>query len=82
MNCDFFSDVLTAVSQSLVMGASSSERAVGARAIALQPDGTVQGAIAWEGYGAGEPIAVPSPQMDKPPDPEYPWYTKRCYLKY
>ncbi|XP_013180244.1 PREDICTED: probable G-protein coupled receptor CG31760 [Papilio xuthus] len=67
-------EILTAVSQSLVMGASAVERAVGARAIVLQPDGIIEGSIAWERFGTGEPIAVPAPPRDNPPDPEYPWY--------
>lgn len=62
-----------AVSQGLVMGSSASERAVGARAIALRTDGLVNSAVAWERFGAAEPVAVVSPQLEKLPDPEYPW---------
>ncbi|GBP70151.1 Probable G-protein coupled receptor CG31760 [Eumeta japonica] len=68
------SEYLISVSEGLVMGASPKERAVGARALALRPDGTVNGAVAWQRLGAGEPVAVMSPKMDEPPDPEYPWY--------
>ncbi|CAG9788661.1 unnamed protein product [Diatraea saccharalis] len=63
-----------AVSQGLVMGASLSERAVGSRALALRSDGVVNSAVAWERYGTAEPVAVVSPQLEEPPDPEYPWY--------
>ncbi|KAH9638803.1 hypothetical protein HF086_002043 [Spodoptera exigua] len=67
-------EVLMAVSQGLVLGSSPSERAVGARALALRSDGVVNSAVAWERYGTADPIAVVSPQLEKPPDPEYPWY--------
>lgn len=62
-----------AVSQGLVMGATPSDRAVGARALALRTDGAVNSAVSWERYGNGEPVPVPSPILEKPPDPEYPW---------
>lgn len=62
-----------AVSQGLVLGASPSERAVGARALALRPDGVVNSAVAWERYGTADPVAVVSPQLEKQPDAEYPW---------
>lgn len=56
------------------MGSSPTERAVGARAIALRSDGNVDSAVAWERYGTAEPVPVRTPQIDKPPDSEYPWY--------
>lgn len=55
------------------MGSSTSERAVGARAVAIRSDGVVNSAVAWERYGTAEPDPVKSPQIDKPPDSEYPW---------
>ncbi|XP_028166441.1 probable G-protein coupled receptor CG31760 [Ostrinia furnacalis] len=64
-------ETLMAVSQGLVMG---SERAVGSRALALRSDGVVNSAVAWERYGTAEPVPVVTPQLEKPPDPEYPWY--------
>ncbi|XP_026756087.2 probable G-protein coupled receptor CG31760 [Galleria mellonella] len=67
-------EILMAVSQGLVLGASPAERAVGARALALRSDGVVNSAVAWERYGTADPVAVVSPQLEKPPDPEYPWY--------
>ncbi|XP_045488890.1 probable G-protein coupled receptor CG31760 [Pieris rapae] len=66
-------DVLTAVSRGLVVGSSASERVVGARAIALRPDGVVNNSIAWEKYGA-EPVAGVTPSLEKPPDSDFPWY--------
>ncbi|CAF4930352.1 unnamed protein product [Pieris macdunnoughi] len=66
-------DVLIAVSRGLVVGSSASERVVGARAIALRPDGVVNNSIAWEKYGA-EPVAGVTPSLEKPPDSEFPWY--------
>lgn len=68
-----FTEVLMAVSQGLVLGTSPAERAVGARALALRSDGVVNSAVAWARYGTADPIAVVSPQLEKPPDPEYPW---------
>lgn len=62
-----------AVSQGLVLGGSASERAVGARALALRNDGVVNSAVAWQRYGTAEPVPVVSPQLEKPPDPEFPW---------
>jgi hypothetical protein len=73
MKFPFFSEVLMAVSQGLVVGTSPSERAVGSRALALRSDGVVNSAVAWERYGTAEPVAVVSPQLEEPPDPEYPW---------
>lgn len=55
------------------MGASTAERGVGSRVVAIRPDGTVNGAVAWERYGTGEPVPVVPPVTDKAPDPEYPW---------
>ncbi|XP_048479925.1 probable G-protein coupled receptor CG31760 isoform X1 [Plutella xylostella] len=67
-------EVLTAVSKGLVMGLSPSERAVGARALALRSSGEVSGAVAWRRRALGEPEPVPPPPLGKPPDTEYPWY--------
>ncbi|XP_041982226.1 probable G-protein coupled receptor CG31760 [Aricia agestis] len=66
-------EYLMAVSQGLVMGASASERAVGSRAVVLRADGVVNSAVSWERYAA-EPVAVKSPEREKPLDTEYPWF--------
>lgn len=71
-----------AVSQGLVLGGNAPERAVGARALALRSDGVVNSAVAWERYGAAEPVAVVSPQLEKPPDTEYPWYHSNFFFFY
>lgn len=66
-------DVLMAISQGLVSGTSGLESAVGARVLALRPDGAVTSALAFERYTPADPVAVITPKIDEPPDPEYPW---------